>query len=124
MVFSDKTVMYICYVHGFAAYFTNVLLFYLIINYSRKELGTYKYLMLLFTTCNVIFPIISILAMPAILAVVMFHFLYRYLAVSSPNIIGDLNKQSYIYVTLSILLNGLVWGTSFHCSSYQIARNK
>ncbi|CAJ0570960.1 unnamed protein product, partial [Mesorhabditis spiculigera] len=73
----------ICYFDSIAAYITNSFMIYMIINHSPAKLGSYKYLMLSFSSCMLIFPTCHGLLMPGILTVVMMQFLYRYLAVIS-----------------------------------------
>ncbi|CAJ0563815.1 unnamed protein product, partial [Mesorhabditis spiculigera] len=145
MSLTNRIVDYICYAHGLCAYFTNSMLLYLILNYSRPELGTYKYLMLSFTCCNIIFPTVHMLAMPhlmlnkrafvffpegvlmkwpVVLAVVMLHFVYRYLAVIRPTLLRYFTREGVAYLVLFVACNGLVWGSSFHCSSYHINNHR
>ncbi|CAJ0570955.1 unnamed protein product, partial [Mesorhabditis spiculigera] len=56
----------ICYFDSIAAYFTNSMLIYMIINHSPERLvpGAYKYLMLSFSSCMLIFPTCHGLLMP------------------------------------------------------------
>ncbi|CAJ0943838.1 unnamed protein product, partial [Mesorhabditis belari] len=154
-------IQFIMYANGFCAYATNSLLIYVILKHSRPELGSYRYLMLSFTICNIIFPTLHMLVMPhlhvighafiffpegilaqwpivahwadvgwgfmfgVILAVVMLHFIYRYLAVVRPRALIFFSSQRHALLPASVVLfNGLVWGASFHCSTFHIDKHK
>ena len=49
---------------GILAYVANIILLYFISNYSRKDLGTYKILMLLFAAFNLVYPTVHMISMP------------------------------------------------------------
>ncbi|CAJ0922506.1 unnamed protein product, partial [Mesorhabditis belari] len=66
------------YVNAALAYIANFILIYFILNHSRRQLGTYRYLMLLFGVFNMVFPSIHILVMPK------FH-IYGYAFVKYPS---------------------------------------
>ncbi|VDM72084.1 unnamed protein product [Strongylus vulgaris] len=98
----------------------NSFFIYVVATKGRKNIGTYKYLMISFAVCNIFYSTAEFASKPGMYgmetALLALHFLYRYVIVCRPTQQKYFDKFYFVLWSLPVLSWGFVYGCiTFYC---------